>query len=69
LDGQLHYATIHVVTNDATSHIKEKIREELLEHGIVHATLELESADEECHAKTCRVESAVSCEHHHHHHH
>ena len=69
LDGQLHYATMHVVTNTVSSQIKEKIREELLEHGIVHATLELESADEDCHAKTCRVESAVSCGHHHHHHH
>lgn len=68
LDGQSNYATMHVVTNCDSHEIKEKIREELKEHGIGHATLELESEDEHCHDKHCRVEHTAHAGHHHHHH-
>ena len=69
IDGQNHYATMHIVTNKAPHEIKELIREELREHGIGHATLELESEGEHCHATHCHVETAASDHHHHHHHH
>ena len=66
MDNHNHYATMHVVTNGDGHTIKEKIREELQEHGIVHATLELEKEDEPCHEKTCRVHFSRPSGHHHH---
>ena len=69
LDGVLNYATMHVVTNGNAAEIKQKIREELAEHNIVHATLELESPDEACTEHNCHVEHDSSASHHHHHHH
>lgn len=68
MDGQSNYATMHVVTNSDSHKIKETIREELLEHGINHATLELETEDERCHDEKCSVEYKISSGHHHHHH-
>ena len=67
LDGQKNYATLHIVTNDTPSIIKGKVREELEEHGISHATLEIESEQEHCHDKDCRVEFTSHSHHHHHH--
>lgn len=69
MDGQSNYATMHVVADGEPPRIKEKIREELREHGIGHATLELESENEHCCAEECHVDAAVSVGHHHHHHH
>lgn len=69
MDGINNYATMHVVTNSDTHGIKDKIREELREHGIGHATLELESEDEHCHEQNCSVEFGAVKGHHHHHHH
>jgi len=70
IDGHRNYATMHIVTSDASQDIKEKIREELKEHGIDHATIGIETEGEQCHEKHCRVEfSASSPGHHHHHHH
>ena len=66
MDNHNHYATMHVVTNSNGHTIKEKIREELQEHGILHATLELEMEDEPCHEKTCHVHFPCSSGHHHH---
>lgn len=67
MDGQYNFATMHVVTNADSHEIKEKIREELLEHGISHATLELEAEGEHCHEEDCCVEfNAVNAHHHHH---
>ena len=68
MDGQSNYATMHVVTNSDSHKIKETIREEVLEHGINHATLELETEDERCHEEKCSVEYKISSGHHHHHH-
>lgn len=68
MDGQHHYATMHVVT-DADSHrIKALIREELREHNIVHATLELENSSEHCHEEFCNLDFAGGGHYHHHHH-
>lgn len=69
MDGGVHYATMHIVTNTDAHEIKEKIREELSEHGIGHVTLELESEGEHCHEESCHVEHHGETGHHHHHHH
>jgi cobalt-zinc-cadmium efflux system protein len=68
MDGNNNYATMHIVTNADPHGIKEAIREELEEHGIGHATLELENESEHCHEKACRVEFHPQSGHHHHHH-
>lgn len=69
IDGHNNYATMHIVTDADGHEIKEKVREELLEHGIGHATLELETSNEPCHAEHCHVEASDHSGHHHHHHH
>lgn len=67
IDGQSNSATMHVVT-DADAHtIKHLVREELSEHGIAHATLELEEPGEECHESNCHIEGKQTGHHHHHH--
>ena len=69
IDGTNHYATMHIVT-DADSHtVKDAVRAELREHGIHHATLELEATNEHCHEKVCHVEASEGGHQHHHHHH
>ena len=68
MDGQANYATMHIVTNSDSHQIKEKVREELQEHGIIHATLELETSDEHCHETYCHVEVSKTSSGHHHHH-
>ena len=70
MDGQTNFATMHIVT-DADSHeIKEKVREELLEHRIGHVTIEIEKSDEPCEEKERHIEHhSHGCHHHHHHHH
>ncbi len=69
LDGQNYDASMHIVTDGDPHEIKEKVREELREHGIGHVTLELEREDEHCLWKICRMESTAVSGHHHHHHH
>ena len=69
MDGRNHCATMHIVADGETHDIKEKIREELREHGIGHATLELETRGEVCREKVCRTEVCASASHGHHHHH
>ena len=68
IDGQKHYATMHIVTDREPHDIKQSIRDELGEHGIVHVTLELETENEECCQKHCHVEFESHLGHHHHHH-
>ena len=69
MDGNQNYATMHVVTNGNHLKIKKAIKEELFEHGIVHATLELESEKEHCEDKHCHTHSSSKHHHHAHHHH
>jgi cobalt-zinc-cadmium efflux system protein len=69
MDGQSNYATMHVVCSGETQEIKRKIREELKEHGICHATIELEMPGEHCHEIECCPGEQSSGHHHHHHHH
>lgn len=67
MDGQNNYATMHIVCDGAGHEIKDKIRQELKEHGINHATLELEASDEHCHSEKCQVNFESNGHHHHHH--
>ena len=66
MDGQNHYATLHIVTNGNSHEIKHQVRDELQEHGINHATIEVEYEGEPCHAQHCHVEFAHTHRHHHH---
>ena len=68
MDGQNHYATMHIVAQGDFHEIKAKVREELGEHGISHATLEFESENEQCEHRQCHIELKVDSHHHHHHH-
>ena len=67
MDGQNSYATMHIKHNGTAEEIKHLVREELAEHGIVHATLELETEEEHCHEENCHVRHAEGGHHHHHH--
>lgn len=69
IDGNQNYATMHVVTNSEHTAIKKAVKEELKEHGIVHATLELESENERCEDEYCHTHNHCGHHHHGHHHH
>lgn len=66
IDGYNNYATMHVVIDKETKNIKEKIREELEEHGISHVTIELENKNEKCSEEMCKVKHNHTTTHHHH---
>ena len=66
MDGHNNYATMHVVVKGDAHIIKHNIRGELKEHGIGHATLEIETEDEHCHEEHCHVDVVSSAGHHHH---
>lgn len=68
IDGHNNYITLHVVAKGDSHEIKHLIREELSEHGINHATIELENENEHCREKHCHIEHKAAGHHHHHHH-
>ena len=60
---------MHLVTNEDPHRIKHMVRDELAEHGISHATIEIETENEHCHEKECHpIHHEKSHGHHHHHH-
>lgn len=67
IDGYSNYATMHVVIDKNNKNIKEKIREELEEHGISHVTIEIENKNEKCNDTKCKVKHESINKHHHHH--
>lgn len=69
LDGQVNFATMHVVTAADTQKVKAKVREEMAEHGFSHVTIEIESPGEECNEMHCEIKPGENHGHHHHHHH
>lgn len=69
MDGQHHYATLHVVTDCDPQTIKAQIREELAEHHIGHVTIELETSDICCQERNCHVQAHDHDTHGHRHHH
>ena len=66
MDGNSNYATMHIVVDNNSKDIKKAVKEELHEHNITHATIEIESKDEHCDDKHCHVNTH---NHHHSHHH
>ena len=68
MDGQHHYASAHIVTDEDPVKIKELIRHTFLSIGINHATLELETTSEHCQQRHCHVARHQHCCGHHHHH-
>ncbi|MBP3580438.1 MAG: cation transporter [Clostridia bacterium] len=68
LDGQVTYATMHIVASDHSFSKKEIIKNELKKLGITHCVIELESEDEQCNDKECKVEFNTHHLHAHHHH-
>ena len=69
IDGFNNYATMHIVVDGDYKQIKDKIKEELEEHGIAHTTIEFEGKDEKCKSEKCEVKKSSNSHHHHHHHH
>lgn len=67
MDGYKNAATLHAVTDADFCAVKQRIKEELEEHGISHSTIEHETADEHCHDAYCEP-SAHHHDHGHHHH-
>lgn len=68
MDGFNNYATMHVVTElKDTKHIRNKIKEELKEHGISHTTIEIEEQDDNCNEVECTIDTSSIDEHRHHH--
>jgi cobalt-zinc-cadmium efflux system protein len=67
MDGYRNSATLHAVVTGEFGTVKQAIKEELAEHGIAHATVELERPGEHCEDLCCHP--AEHMEHHHHHHH
>ena len=69
IDAVNNYAELHAVTDEPGHIVKNKIKDELREHGINHVTVELESTEEHCCEEYCFTEQISHEGHHHHHHH
>ena len=57
------------IINVANKKELEQIREEMLEHGVIHSTIELENNEDKCNEKVCDIKTNNSGYTHHHHHH
>ena len=58
-------ATMHIVSDSNPSQIKKEVREELIEHGISHVTLEIEGKNENCNNKVCNISHKLGYAHSH----
>jgi len=67
IDGYNSSATMHIVSSEDSHIIKDKVKEELREHGVSHSTIEIERVDEHCHDKVCRLDFEKHSAHCHHH--
>ncbi|MBP3921205.1 MAG: cation transporter [Bacilli bacterium] len=68
MDGVNNYATMHIVTNAKNiSKLKKEIKQELSEHGINHATIEIEPETDNCDELECKVKKTTKVHSHHHH--
>lgn len=67
LDGETNCATLHVVVEKFDVNIKVEVKNELMEHGITHTTVELETPLENCKETSCNVKKEITHCHHHHH--
>lgn len=69
MDGIVNYATMHIVTKVSNvKKLKDSVKDEMREHGIVHTTIEIEGIDDCCDEKDCKVEMSTGHFGHHHHH-
>lgn len=66
INGESTYATVHIVAQGDFHSVKDSVRAELREHGIVHATIETESPSEHCNEESCKVHQTAGKGHHHH---
>jgi len=66
LDGENCIATLHVVVNNYDENIKNQVKAELNEHGVLHATVEIETVSEKCLEKECVIKHEHNHCHHHH---
>ena len=69
MDGYQGYATMHIVSDGEAHELKEKVKKELAENGIVHVTIELETTAEFSHKREHHLESYEHLGHCHKHHH
>lgn len=70
LDGEVNLATVHIVAKEYDANIKNTVKEEFIEHGINHVTIEFETSNEACNSSCCNIkksEESHACSHHHHH--
>ena len=67
LDGENNCATLHVLVKEYNAEIKNRVKEELKEHGISHVVVEMESSEERCEEINCGIKQSTSHCHHHHH--
>ena len=66
LGDSLVYATMHIVTDEDASKIKEEVKHHLKHIGVVHVTVEVENSLEICDDYNCFVKfGAKACHHHH----
>ena len=65
IDGFKNAASLHVVVDEYDSEVKKKVKEELLEHGIDHSTVEIELATENCEDDICEIKPHKGHIHHH----
>lgn len=68
IDGFTNYSTMHIVTEEKNiKELKNKIREEMREHGISHTTIEIENKNDDCNEKECEIKNNTDINHKHHH--
>lgn len=68
INGVDAYITLHIVTNEDSHAIKEKVRAVLKEKGVVHSTIEIEKDGEHCDGYSCEIRDHHNhshCCHHH----
>lgn len=66
MDGNTNYATMHIKTDSKNIRkLKNKIKDNLGEHGIRHVTIEIEENDEECGDENCDTKVVNQPCHHH----
>ena len=66
MDGVTPYATLHVVASGDAAKVRACVREVLCEHGIRHATIEMEQEGETCGEQGCQLPTLAPPHHHHH---
>ena len=66
MDGFNNFATMHINIDGDAKNIKNRVRDELKEHGINHVTIEIEAKDEDCDSVDCKIEENNHTHHHHH---